>query len=76
MLRTDFEKQTEEEERGLKSDPFFSLWSIAKMPKSYHFTHELLKPLAKILKRVERAIFSQLMTDRCELKSVGRIMSQ
>ena len=22
MLRTDFEKQTEEEERGLKSDPF------------------------------------------------------
>ena len=57
MLRTDFEKQTEEEERGLKSDPFFSLWSIAKMPKSYHFTHELLKPLAKIFKRVASGLF-------------------
>lgn len=31
MLRTDFEKQTEEEERGLKSDPFFS--SYGQLPK-------------------------------------------
>ena len=36
---------------------FQFLWSIAKMPKSYHFTHELLKPLAKIFKRVASGLF-------------------